>query len=93
MSSGNNQITDQMPKRYHSNNAAKSRSNALPGFAQSSRRQIGLSDPDVLEYIKQANNASIQQSGISTKSDIVGEINTLNSHIKDQKWRAFDQGP
>ena len=48
-----------MTKRYHSNNQTKSRQNALPGLGQNSRRQIGLSDPDVHEYIKQAERVSI----------------------------------
>lgn len=74
-----------LPKRYHSNNNAKQRERPtnLPGVSSIHRRNIGLSDPDVLEYIKMANNGSMEQSGVSTKSDIIGEINTLNSHIKD----------
>jgi len=44
-----------MHKRYHSNNAVKTNSGALPGFSTNSRKQIGLSDPDMLEIIKQAN--------------------------------------
>ena len=52
MTSDNRQANNQLPKRYHSNNAGKSGKNGLSGFTQNSRRQIGISDPDVLEYIK-----------------------------------------
>ena len=58
MSSDNKQKTNhQMPQRYHSNNGGtKSTAHGLPNFAHNSRRQIGLSDPGMLEYIKQSNN-------------------------------------
>ena len=56
MSSDNKQRNNQMPQRYHSNNGTKSTAHGLPTFAQNSRRNIGLSDPGMLEYIKQSAN-------------------------------------
>ena len=49
-----------------------------------------LNEPVAKDLIKINNNNSYINSGISTKSDIVGEINHLNSKIENQKWRAFD---
>ena len=49
-----------------------------------------LNEPGAKDVIKINNNNSYINSGISTKSDIVGEINHLNSKIENQKWRAFD---
>ena len=49
-----------------------------------------LNEPGAKDLIKINNNNSYINSGISTKSDIVGEINHLNSKIENQKWRAFD---
>lgn len=54
------------------------------------RNAILINDPDVKDYIKINNTTSFQNSGISTKSDIVGEINNLNCKLENQKWRAFD---
>ena len=49
-----------------------------------------LTEPGGKEFIKMNNNGSFINSGFSTKSDLVGEINHLNSKIEHQKWRAFD---
>ena len=49
-----------------------------------------LNEPLGKDYIKTNHNISYVNSGISTKSDIVGEINHLNCKIENQKWRAFD---
>ena len=49
-----------------------------------------LNGPAGKDQIHANINNSYLNSGISTKSDIVGEINHLNSKIENQKWRAFD---
>jgi hypothetical protein len=45
-----------MPERYYTNNNTKTTTHGLPTFAHNSRRQIGLSDPDMIEYINQSAN-------------------------------------